>query len=105
MRVSQTKCQTNITYSLHCSSFLGLPFRILHIELVKPKKGTTMETIGKGQGPKILRFRLSHLASPGKICGVWEMWTGRFLWGLGLGCRGIRILRGFGCFGVLRGSF
>ena len=30
------------TYSLHCSSFL----RILNIKLVKPKKGTTMETIG-----------------------------------------------------------
>ena len=26
------------TYSLHCSSFLGLPFRILNIELVKPQK-------------------------------------------------------------------
>ena len=25
---------------------LGLPFRILHIKWVKPKKGTTMETIG-----------------------------------------------------------
>ena len=37
----------NTTYSLHCTSFLGLPFRILSIELVKPKKGTTMETIGK----------------------------------------------------------
>ena len=35
------------TYSLHCRSFLGLPFRILSIELVKPKKGTTMETIGR----------------------------------------------------------
>ena len=35
------------TYSLHCSSFLGLPCRILNIELVKPEKGTTMETIGK----------------------------------------------------------
>ena len=35
-----------ITYSLHCSSFLGLPYRILLIYLVKPKKGTTMETIG-----------------------------------------------------------
>ena len=34
------------TYSLHCSSFLGLPYRILIIYLVKPKKGTTMETIG-----------------------------------------------------------
>ena len=34
-------------YSLHCSSFLGLPFRILNIELDKPKKGTTMETIGE----------------------------------------------------------
>ena len=30
------------TYSLHCSSFLGLPFRILSTELVKPTKGTTM---------------------------------------------------------------
>ena len=37
---------TYIAYSLHCSSFLGLPFRILNIDLVKPKKGTTMETIG-----------------------------------------------------------
>ena len=35
------------TYSLHCSSFVGLPFGILNIELVKPKKGTTMETIGR----------------------------------------------------------
>ena len=34
------------TCSLHCSSFLGLPFGILNIELVKPTKGTTMETIG-----------------------------------------------------------
>ena len=32
---------------LHCSSFLGLPFRILNIKLVKPKQGTTMETIGR----------------------------------------------------------
>ena len=32
--------------SLHCSSVLGLPYRILIIYLVKPKKGTTMETIG-----------------------------------------------------------
>ena len=35
------------TYSLHCSSFLGLPFRFLSIELVKPKEGTTMETVGR----------------------------------------------------------
>ena len=34
------------TYSLHYSSFLGLPYRILLIYLVKPKKGTTMETLG-----------------------------------------------------------
>ena len=27
--------------------FLGLPFRILIIELVKPKQGTTMETKGR----------------------------------------------------------
>ena len=25
------------TYSLHCSSFLGLPFRIHNIKMVKPK--------------------------------------------------------------------
>ena len=36
-----------ITYSLHCSSFLGLPFGILNIKMVKPKKGTTMETLGR----------------------------------------------------------
>ena len=36
-----------VTYSLHCSSFLGLPFRLLNINLVKPKKGTSMETVGK----------------------------------------------------------
>ena len=37
-----------LTYSLHCSSFFwgGVSYRILHIKLVKPKKGTTMETIG-----------------------------------------------------------
>ena len=27
--------------------FGGLPFRKLNIDLVKPKKGTTMETIGR----------------------------------------------------------
>ena len=36
-----------LTCSLHCSYFFGLPFRILDMELVKPKKGTTMETIGR----------------------------------------------------------
>ena len=29
--------------------FLGLPFRILYIEMVKPRQGTTMETRGKYQ--------------------------------------------------------
>ena len=48
------------TYSLHCSSFFGLPFRTLNIELVKPNKGTTMENIGRtlwectGEVPPIL---------------------------------------------------
>ena len=42
------------TYSLHCNSFWGLPFRILNIELVKPKKGTTMETIGNIQQVNLL---------------------------------------------------
>ena len=35
------------TYSLHCSSYMGLPERILYIELVKRKKGTTVETTGR----------------------------------------------------------
>ena len=35
-----------LTYSLHCSSFLGLPYRILSLELVKPQKGATVETVG-----------------------------------------------------------
>ena len=32
-------------YSLHCTSLLGLPHGILNANLVKPKHGTTMETI------------------------------------------------------------
>ena len=40
------------TCCLHCSSFLGLPFGILNIELVKPQKGTTMETGGRPKTPK-----------------------------------------------------
>ena len=39
-----------VTYSLHCSSFLGLPYRILIIRLVKPTEGTTVETAGSVQG-------------------------------------------------------
>ena len=35
------------TCSLHFSSFLGLPYRILIIRLAKPQKGTTMETLGR----------------------------------------------------------
>ena len=31
--------------------FWGYLFRILNIKLVKPKKGTTMETTGSDQGP------------------------------------------------------
>ena len=42
----QTLLHYHLTCSFHCISFLGLPFRILNVELVKPKKGTTMETIG-----------------------------------------------------------
>ena len=38
---------SGLDIGLHCSSFLGLPYRILIIYLVKPKKGTTMETIGR----------------------------------------------------------
>ena len=48
------------TYSLHCSSFWGLPFGILHIKLAKPqkKKGTTMETIGLCWGDQGNSFNL-----------------------------------------------
>ena len=56
----------NPTYSLHCSSFLGLPFGFLNIELVKPKKGTTMETVGipeKGP-PCFSRLRRQLLPPP-----------------------------------------
>ena len=46
-----------IVTSLHCTSFLRLPFRILNIGLVKPKKGTTMETTGTSkpipEGPDV----------------------------------------------------
>ena len=45
--------------SLHCSSFLGLPFRILNMKLVKPKKGTTMETIG------VVQYEISMAARGG----------------------------------------
>ena len=39
VEISVKPIVTCSTYSLHCSSFLGLPFRILNIDLVKPKKG------------------------------------------------------------------
>ena len=50
------------TYSLLGSSFLGLPFGILNIDLVKPKKGTTMETIGRTLNAE--PWRRPTLASP-----------------------------------------
>ena len=50
-KVGTACCGYIITYSLHCSSFLRLPFRILNIDLVKQKKGTTMETIGITRHP------------------------------------------------------
>ena len=61
--ILQTRCLKG-TYSLHCSSFLGLPFRILHLELVKPKKGTTIETIGQ-YAPSGCRPHSSELYSSG----------------------------------------
>ena len=42
----------NLYYILHRSSFRGLPSRILNMNLVKPKQGTTMETIGKPEATK-----------------------------------------------------
>ena len=47
-------------------AFLGLPFMILYIEFVKPKKGTTMETIGKPPNPGMTpRKRIWELAGLG----------------------------------------
>ena len=49
----------NIAYSLHCSSFFGLPFRILSIELVKPI--TPAKTPNSNKPIKMLReFRTTH---------------------------------------------
>ena len=59
LRVENPK-DPNPTYSLHCSSFLGLPYRILIIFLVKPKKGTAMETIGKPQNERLRVEILRH---------------------------------------------
>ena len=42
----QARLMVGSTFSLHCSSFWGLPYRILIIYLVEPKKGTTMQTTG-----------------------------------------------------------
>ena len=36
-----------VTSSLHSSSFVGLLLRFLNITLVEPKKGTTMESVGR----------------------------------------------------------
>ena len=65
------------TYSLHCSSFLGLPFRILNTKLVKPKKGTTMETIGRVE---IIGSGLSR-----KLCEVYREATSDVVRAIGIG--------------------
>ena len=68
------------TYSLHCSSFLGPPLRIriLNIELVKPKKATTMETIGRS----ILRvWRVQELGRIGSIMFRGLRGLGFSVWG------------------------
>ena len=62
------------TYSLHCSSFLGLLYRILIIYLVKPKKGTTMETIGRfpkiGYTARLMDFTIPNLET--LLEGSWD---------------------------------
>ena len=89
------------TYSLHCSSFLGLPYRILIIYLVKPQKGPTMETIGNipeiRNIPKIIAGSLICFKVYSLIKGYWSLWVGPFrvsgsgfrVLGLGLGEFGI----------------
>ena len=37
-------------YSILCTSFSGLPYRILIIKLLGPKEGTTLETVGRVEG-------------------------------------------------------
>ena len=43
--------------------FWGLPFRILNMELVKSKKGATMETVGSASKRSKLGFRNEDLGS------------------------------------------
>ena len=83
------------TYSLHCSSFLGFPFGILNIELVKPKKGTTMETTGRSLWVRpinIPKRLLSASAFALLILGmiVFGLPRGRvwLLWGFLVGAQG-----------------
>ena len=54
-------CSWDSSCSVHCSSFLGLPYRTLIIYLVKPEKGTTMETIGK-QGFRTMEIQVWFFA-------------------------------------------
>ena len=61
------------TYSLRWSSFLGLLFGILNIEMVIKEKGTTMETIG---GERILGLSPSATSSPWRLCVRFiRVWT------------------------------
>ena len=46
--------------------FWGYLFRILNIEWVKPKKGTTMETIGRIEG--------AGLGPEGKVSKIWGLY-------------------------------
>ena len=83
------------TYGLHCSSLLGLPFRILNIDLAKPTKGTTMETTGmlapKTQkaghtAPSALQLVLVPLEARGRP-PIWQGTRVPALRSMGLGFR------------------
>ena len=76
------KLDSASTYSLHCSSFLGLLFRILNIELnwLKQKKELQMETIGRVfwvfGGLEVLGFWDSGLVQGISICFCFSF----FMW-------------------------
>ena len=60
------------TYSLHyIVPFLGFPFRILNVDLVKPEKGTAMDTIGRiavwGDVGKVYPGSRDDLAGLGRL--------------------------------------
>ena len=48
LRVLGAGCRVlGFTHSIHGSSMFGLPYRALNLKMVKPQKGSTMQTVGR----------------------------------------------------------